>query len=107
MTLAEQIDALRLKALAAAEDEDLLVRTLAAELEESGRALELAVDHMIAGEYDRRLRLVGKLELLSRRVGHLPAPVDITPERPPPLPHQRDVPPLEMRFRPFIAEAAE
>lgn len=105
MTLAEQIDALRLKALAAAEDEDLLVRTLAAELEESGRALERAVDHMIAGEYDRRLRLVGKLELLSRRVGHVPARVDITPQ-PPPLP-QRDVPPLEMRFRPFIAEAAE
>lgn len=105
MKLADQIEELRLKALALAEDEDLLVRTLAAELEESGRTLEAAVDHMIAGEYERRLRLVGKLGLLSRRIGHLPAPVDITPQ-PPPLP-AREVPPLEMRFRPFISEAAE
>lgn len=105
MTLAEQIEAMRRKALAAAEDEGLLVRSLAAELEESGRALELAVDDVIDAERQRRLRLVGKLHLLSCRIGYLPAPVDITPQ-PPPLPSQ-DVPPLELRFRPFIHEAAE
>lgn len=107
MTLADQIEELRQHMVAAAASESGMLRGLAAEQARRADEIEAALDRIIADDLEAKTRLVGKLRLLARRIGHLPAPVDITPERPPPLPGARDVPPLEMRFRPFIAEAAE
>lgn len=84
-TLADDIEALRIKLLETAEEQVHLVDSLAARLAEADGKLVDMLEQIVADQEARGHRITGLLSTIASRVGHLPRPL---PGRniPPPMP---------------------
>lgn len=85
-TLADEIEALRLKMVETTEEEKHLVDTLGQRLKEADTEIMCALEQIVADQEHRRRDIAGLLSTIASRIGHVPRS---SAARPPPLPAQR------------------
>lgn len=87
MTLAGQLEILRVRMIAQAEADSMAVRTLASEVEAMDESLRLDLEHLIASHKERRLSLIEDAAAFVRQLVAYQHAIEM----------QKGTPPLEYR----------
>lgn len=97
-SLAAQLEIMRVRMLAKAEDDARAIRTLGAEIEAYDRSLALAFDMLVASHQARHAHLIEQAAGFARALARYEP--SLADQRP-------DVPPIEERYTPPIRQIAQ